>query len=101
MDIISFNEENGHEYELQIFNFLGLSDAILEELEIPKDMYDTTLAKLLELTKDQGTLLAFYQIEVVDENGYHITDGPFKIKIKLTEEMKKYYNKHRDNNHNQ
>ena len=89
-NIISFNEEDGHEYELQMFNFMGLSDVALQELEISKEEYEATFAKLIEITKNHGTLLSFYQIEVVDENGHHITEGPFKIKIKITEEMKKY-----------
>ena len=53
-------------------------------------MYDEVLNMLKDATKDYGTLLAFYEIEVKDNDDHLIHDGPFEIKIKITDEMKKY-----------
>ena len=43
----------------------------------------------MENVKSKGTFVAAYNIKVLNA-GVEKTKGPFKIKIKLTEEMKKY-----------
>ena len=87
---ITFKEEEGHTYLLSIIDYLLLTDEDLEELEIPKELYDEVYEKILDATKEEGTLLALYDIEVIDENDNLIHEGPFNIKIKITDDMKKY-----------
>ena len=87
---IIFTEEKDRNFHLNIINYLNMTDEKLEELEIPKDLYNEVFNKITEATKKQGTLLAFYEIRVYDENDSEIKEGPFKIRIKITEEMKKY-----------
>ncbi len=87
---VSFKEENGHTFKLNIMDFYGLNDVALNDLGIPKDLYDAMFNGINNAVKGEGTLLAFLQIEVEDENGFLIHEGPFNIKIKMTDEMKKY-----------
>ena len=89
-NIISFKEEKGHEFRLNVMNFYGLNDVALNDLGIPKDLYENMFNGITNAVKNEGTLLAFLQIEVEDENGFLIHEGPFNIKIKMTDEMKKY-----------
>ena len=44
----------------------------------------------LSITFRNGELLGFYQITVTDENDNEVHNGPLQIKIKMTDEMKKY-----------
>lgn len=100
---IEFAEEENHEYQFSIFNYLDLSkEEILELSGMPEDMYDQIFGGIIEDAKEKGTLLGIFEIDVfeeIDEDGsgsiedeerHYLHDGPFKIKIKLTEEMKKY-----------
>ena len=67
-------------------------DEQLEEAGIPKEMYNQILEAITNATKDYGTLLSFYEIEVVNDDGYQVHESlsKFNIKIKMTDEMKKY-----------
>jgi len=93
---ISFENESGHHYSLTITDYLSLSNAELEEAGVPFELYNTILNSVTESTKDYGTLLAFYNIELIDtdrvspEDDGLVHDGPFEIRIKLTDDMKKY-----------
>lgn len=87
---ISFNEENGHTYHLNIIDYLKFSDEDLANANISKEMYNQIIEELKNVTKDYGTLLAFYEIEVFNEDDYQVHEGPFNIKIKMTDDMKKY-----------
>ena len=87
---ISFNEEVGHTYTLLVFDFIGLTDEDLEALNIQKEEYELVLESIINVTKENGTLISYFMIEVRDEHDNVISDGPFKIRIKLTEKMKKY-----------
>lgn len=87
---ISFAEDKNKEFSLNIIDYLTFSEKDLEDAEIPKEMYDEVLETITNATKNYGTLLSFYEIEVKNENGNLIHEGPFNIKIKMTEEMKKY-----------
>jgi len=87
---ISFNREEGHDYNLLVFDYLLITDEELEELDVTREEYNSVLESLKDITKEYGSLLAFYEIEVTDEMDNAVHDGPFDIKIKLTEEMKKY-----------
>ena len=89
---ISFTEEKDREFTFTIINYLSFTDEQLEEAGIPKEMYNQVLEVLKNVTKDYGTLLAFYEIEVINDDGFqvHESQSKFNIKIKMTDEMKKY-----------
>ena len=55
-------------------------------------MYNQVLDAITNATKDYGTLLSFYEIEVINDDGYQVHESlsKFNIKIKMTDEMKKY-----------
>ena len=57
---------------------------------IPQELYDSTIEGIANATKQHGTLLSFYEIQVENDDGFLIHEGPFNIKIKMTDEMKKY-----------
>ncbi len=90
---ISFNEEEGHNFEFVIIDLSDLSDEELLELtegEINKEQYDEALEVLKDAVSDEGTFVAIYEMLVIDENGDPKTGGPFTIKLRMTEEMAKY-----------
>ena len=87
---ISFKEETGHTYTLDIIDWLTFNDEILESLGISREEFDEGINQIKNLTKDNGELLGFYQITVTDENDNEVHNGPLQIKIKMTDEMKKY-----------
>lgn len=87
---ISFTKEEGHSYKLNIINYLDFTDEDLEKNDIPKDLFNEVINAAKNATKEYGEFIAFLEIEVLDENGEAIHEGPFNIKIKMTDEMKKY-----------
>ena len=89
-DSISFSEEPGHTFTLTISDFVGLTDEEIELMEFTRELYEQYFSEIINATKENGTLISFFKIEVKDENNHNITDGPFNIKIKLIDEMKKY-----------
>ena len=87
---IKFQEESGHIYNLTITDFLTFTDKDLQKSGIPKDEYEQAIKEIKSATKKEGELLAFLDIKVTDENDNEIHEGPFTIKIKMTDKMKKY-----------
>ena len=88
---ISFNEIKDREYELTMVDVIPMTDVELKALGATREQYNEVKKLLVEATSEYGTLLSFYQIEIKDkDDGTVITDGPFDIKIKITNEMKKY-----------
>ena len=89
---ITFNEVPGRSFELTIMDFFDFTkEEIMEMTGVSSSEYDETVAAMKELAKKDGTLVSILEITVNDkEDGHDITEGPFKIKIKLTDEMKKY-----------
>lgn len=87
---IKFQEVSGHIYNLTITDFLTFTDKDLQEAGIPKDEYEQGIKEIKNITKKDGELLAFLDIKVTDENDNEIHEGPFTIKIKMTDKMKKY-----------
>jgi len=69
---------------------MKLSDEELAEFDITREEYNEVEKNLKAALSDHGTLLSFYDISVFDEDENNKGNGPFKIKIKMTEEMKKY-----------
>jgi len=88
---IKFKEEAGHTYHLSIFNYMSYTkEEIMELADISSEEYDEAFGGIKDKVKDYGTLLGILEINVLDENDTLIHEGPFNIKIKMTDEMKKY-----------
>ena len=87
---ISFKEEEGHDYAVSVIDVLPLTDEELKAIDATREEYNEVVGAIKEATKNHGTVLSIYSIEVSDENDHLIHDGPFTIKIKLTDELKKY-----------
>ena len=71
-------------------NYYPLTESELEELEIEKEEYDEVTDKIIAATKKDGTLIALYEIIVSNEDDEEKSTGEFEIRIKMTDEMKKY-----------
>ena len=82
---LQFTDEEGHEFTVSIFDVLSLSKEDLAKITTEEE-YNKTMEELTENLKDEGKIISIYVIEVEDEK----TEGTFKIKIKMTDEMKKY-----------
>lgn len=90
-NVIIFKNSEGHDYILTMFDYLKYSkEEIVSEFEVDPDEYDLFIKTLNKNTKEYGDLLSLYEILLTDENDREIHDGPFTIKIKMTEAMKKY-----------
>ena len=89
-DSIKFKDEEGHEFALFMMNYYPLTESELEELEIEKEEYDEVTDKIIAATKKDGTLIALYEIIVSNEDDEEKSTGEFEIRIKMTDEMKKY-----------
>ncbi|MBE6157181.1 MAG: hypothetical protein E7160_00070 [Firmicutes bacterium] len=88
---ISFTEEAGHTYHLSIVDYLSYTkEEIMSLADVTSEEYDQVFDAIRANTKKYGDLIAFYEIDVFDENDHYIHEGPFKIKIKMTDKMKKY-----------
>lgn len=88
---IKFNEIKDREYELTFVDVLPLTDEELKAMGATRDQYNQVKGLAIEATGKYGELIAFYNIEIKDkEDGTVIHDGPFEIKIKITDAMKKY-----------
>ncbi|MBQ6477036.1 MAG: hypothetical protein IJI43_01185 [Bacilli bacterium] len=87
--IISFKDEKGRVFAYSFTDLLTLADEDLDEEQM--EMILEFIAKVKESTKANGTLIGLYDI-VLSDGGVdvHTAESSFKIKIKLTDEMKKY-----------
>ena len=96
-NIISFTDEEGHDYKLSIFDILSLSkeEIMAMDEEITEEYYNQIMDLLNSLASKTGELLKLYEIEVYEDNNVtnditNLHEGPFQIKIKITDDMKKY-----------
>ncbi len=90
---ISFTDESGHDFRLEVIDYYVLTSEQLEEFGISQEEYDAVFNMILDATKSKGELLSFLDILVYDEYDHEIHEplmGKFNIKIKLTPEMKKF-----------
>ena len=94
---ISFTDEKGHDYKLTMFDILSLSkeEIMAQDPSITEEFYNEMMALLDEIAKPYGTLLKLYEIEVYEDNSVtgdttSLHEGPFKVKIKITDDMKNY-----------
>ena len=89
-NIITFKEEEGHEFALVVVDIMQLTDEELAEFDITREEYNEVETALKEAVKKQGTVLSFYDIVVIDEDDRDKENGPFTFKIKMTDDMKKF-----------
>jgi len=89
-NVISLTYEENRELSFTMIDYLAFSPEELETMGIPQELYDSMMEGIVNATKQHGTLLSFYEILVENDDGFLIHEGPFSIKIKMTDEMKKY-----------
>ena len=89
-NVISLTYEENRELSFTMIDYLAFSPEELETMGIPQELYDSMMEGIVNATKQHGTLLSFYEIQVENDDGFLIHEGPFYIKIKMTDEMKKY-----------
>ncbi|MBO4245555.1 MAG: hypothetical protein J5892_02295 [Bacilli bacterium] len=87
---IFFTKPEGHNYSLDIINWFNLTDEQLQEREITKEEYNVGYLMIKDATKAYGTLVGVYDFVITDESNNELHNGPFKIKIKMTDEMKDF-----------
>ena len=88
---IAFSGEEDHHYNLNINKFsFSMTDEELAALEIDKVEYEAGKAAITDAVKEYGPVVLYLEIEVYDEDDRLITEGPFDIKIKYTEDMAGY-----------
>ena len=90
---IRFSVDGEHEYELTIADFGNMPEEVLETialiLGITKEEYIERITNTKEAVKEYGETLAIYGI-VLAENNQALHDGPFELRLKMTEAMKGY-----------
>lgn len=88
---LTFNEIKNRSYELTLIDIVPLTDAELKAMGATREQYNQVKSAVTSSTSKYGELIAFYQIEIKDkDDGAIISEGPFKIKIKITDAMKKF-----------
>lgn len=99
---ISFKEEAGHTYHFEMIDYLAFTkEEVMASANITSEEYDQIFGGVKEQAEKKGTFLFFFDINVYelvtpdennpeDEGRRDIHDGPFTIKIKMTEELAKY-----------
>ena len=88
---ITFNEEEGHRYHLNVNKFsFSMTDEELAELGIDKAEYEAGKSAIIDAVKGYGPVVLYLNIEVYDEENHPITKGPFDIRIRYTEDMAGY-----------
>lgn len=88
--IAVFMDKEGYDFDLVVVDFSKLTDADLEQYDIPKDVYTEAYNQVKENTKKFGTFLGMYDITIMDVDKDYTHDGKITFKIKITDEMKKY-----------
>ena len=88
---VEFTEEEEHIYTLNIIDYLSYTkEEVIELSGVTEEEYDELFNEISNAVKNKGTLISMLDITVTDELDVNITEGPITIKIKLTDEMKKY-----------
>lgn len=88
---IMFEDPEGKSYILTIIDYLSIpKEELLSTYNVPEEEYDAIMDAIKEKTSKYGDFVGFFEIVLQDENGDEVHDGPFKIKIKMTDAMKKY-----------
>ena len=86
--IATFTYEEGFDFKLRFIDILTLTKTQREAMDISEEKYNNALEQIKNNLKNYGTLLGVYAVEIeAPDRGYH---DAVKIKVKLTDEMKKY-----------
>ena len=101
-NIISFKEENGHTYHFEMIDYLSFTkETVMASANITSEQYDQIFGGVKEQAEKKGTFLFFFDISVYelvnpdpndseDDGRRDIHEGPFTIKIRMTDELAKY-----------
>ena len=88
---VEFVNGEGHTYSLSIVDYLSVSkEDVMAAAGIDADQYEQIFGTIKNAVKDKGTLLSILDITITDEDDHDVTDKEVIVKIKLTEEMKKF-----------
>lgn len=87
-----FVEEPNQNLSLVITDLSNLTDDELEGMNPPMDRetYEAVIESITEAAKEYGTLITFLDISVLKNNTEPVDVGQVRIKLRLTDEMKKY-----------
>ena len=91
--IAEFNYDKNYNFTLSFVDILTLSDEEINQMsggEVTPDMVQQIIKQIKDETKKYGSFIGFYAIEIQDNQAQHGYGGQVRIKIKLTDEMKKY-----------
>ena len=87
---ITFKEKEGHTYTLNMIDYLSFTKEEVLQMGATEEEYNQVLDLVTKATKKHGELISLFEITVEDEDGHGISDGPFEIRIKMTDAMKKF-----------
>ena len=88
---ISFVDDEGIVFAFSSTNLNLITDEELEAAGVTREQLDELIKNIQEAVKNYGTLINPYQFNLTDGNvDIHETQSKFKIRIKMTDEMKKY-----------
>lgn len=86
---VKFKSRKNVDYELKFVDIMTLTDEELEAYTSNREEYEEILKIIKNNTKSYGNLLSVYAIEIASTN-FGTYSGKTEVKIKLTDEMKKY-----------
>lgn len=89
---VTFDGDADREYYLEIEQYgANMTEEELNAAGVPVDLYEAARAMVLQALGDNnGTLLSFISIEVYNDGDMALHEGPFKIRIKMTDEMAEF-----------
>ena len=87
--IVVFSDDEGHEFKLTVMELMNLTDEELKLLDLTRAEYEEAKKELVKRLEKYGTILNVYNIMIENEDEKEHT-GEVIIKIKMTDEMKKY-----------
>ena len=88
--IAIFEFPEGTTFELDVVDILKYTPEEIEAMfDIPAETITEIVATIKENVKEYGDLLSLYAIEI-NGPGFNYSDRPLTLKIRMTEEMKKF-----------
>ena len=92
---ISFEDHKDGDYTFRVDLFSTFHNPLSEQPvtstnQEEKERFEKILNETKELTKENGEYIELYNISVFSPVSGYKTDGPFMLKIKITDKIKKY-----------
>ncbi len=88
---VAFDEEEDHVFRFFVNQYsFTMTDEQLEEEGIPREEYEAGKAAIGAAVEKFGAIISYFEFEIYDEDDHPITEGPFEIKIKFTDDMTGY-----------